>query len=93
MPFPAPPKMASRVRTASLSSLEDLGERLAYLRDYADEVGRDEALDLFFMSLLGTTYAGKGFSAGETVDEFGRMAEMGVTHLLASVSALGVGPQ
>ena len=89
MPFPAPPKMAGRVRTASLTSLDDLAKRLDYLHEYAAQAGRGDALDIMFMSLLGTTYGSERFEASATVDELGRMAELGVTHVLASVSALG----
>jgi len=90
MPFPAPPKMASRVRTASLVSPEDLAERLGYLRAHAEEVGRKEPLDILFMSLLGQT-VGRNLNPREQIDEAGRFAELGVTDMLSPISRLGGG--
>ena len=49
LPFPTPPAMAARVRTAVLTNLDDLRDRIAYLHDYATQVGRTEPLDIAFV--------------------------------------------
>lgn len=49
LPIPAPEKMARFIRTASINSLDDLRERLAYMRDQVRRVGRTQPLDVCFV--------------------------------------------
>lgn len=49
LPFPAPARMASRIRTASLESVEDLEKRIDYAHAHARSVGRTEPLDIAFV--------------------------------------------
>ena len=81
MPIPNPKKLAARRGTPALETLEDLGTRLDYMREYAEERGREAPRDLVFMSLTGGMYGSAAFDATAKIDEIGRMAELGVTHL------------
>ena len=79
MPMPNPAKYATRRRSAVLESLDDLKERIAEMRDYADERGRPP-VDVLFPLRRATreaveqaTAAGVGWGAvsgrGATVEE------------------------
>ena len=88
MPIPAPPKMASRVRTASIVSAEDLTKRLDYLGAYAKQLGREEPLDILFMSLLGQI-SGHNLNPQQQLDEAAHFASLGVTDMHAPIAKLG----
>jgi probable F420-dependent oxidoreductase len=49
LPIPAPVKMASFIHTASIASLDDLRERLAFAHAHAERVGRSAPLDVCFV--------------------------------------------
>jgi hypothetical protein len=49
MPFPAPPRLAGAIRTAAITGLSELGERLAFAREHARAVGRSAPLDVCFV--------------------------------------------
>jgi len=49
LPIPAPAKMASFIHTASITSLDDLRERMAYAQEHAARVGRERPLDVCFV--------------------------------------------
>lgn len=48
-PFPIPGRFAGQVRTAGIETVEDLRERIEYLRGYAREIGRSDPLDVNFV--------------------------------------------
>ena len=48
-PFPAAGQFAGRARTAALENTSQLGERIAYLHDYAKSIGREDELDVNFV--------------------------------------------
>ncbi|MFP6622825.1 MAG: hypothetical protein VCC20_05050, partial [Myxococcota bacterium] len=48
-PFPIPGRFAGRVRTAGIETLDDLRERIEYLRDYARQIGRSDRIDVNFV--------------------------------------------
>ncbi len=48
-PFPISSQFADRVRTAAIETIEGLGERIAYLTEYAASLGRGEPLDVNFV--------------------------------------------
>lgn len=48
-PFPIAGQVAGRARTASIETVEDLGERIVYLNDYAKSIGRSDVLDVNFV--------------------------------------------
>ncbi len=49
IPFPTVGMAADRIRTAPIENLEALSARIAYLREYADQVGRSKPLDICFV--------------------------------------------
>lgn len=49
LPIPAPARMASFIKTASIASLDDLRARMALLREHARAVGRERPLDVCFV--------------------------------------------
>ena len=48
VPFPNPGGLTSRVRTPELSTLDELGRRIAILREHAAAIGRTEPIDICF---------------------------------------------
>ncbi|MFP6627446.1 MAG: TIGR03619 family F420-dependent LLM class oxidoreductase [Myxococcota bacterium] len=48
-PFPIPGRFAGRIRTAGIETLDDLRERIEYLRDYARQIGRSDRIDVNFV--------------------------------------------
>jgi len=81
LPFPTPPAVASRVRTAVVADLDDLKERIAYLRDYAREVGRTRPLDIAFIPFGMRMNSPKPVDPGAFADKVDQLAEIGVTWL------------
>lgn len=81
LPFPTPPAMAKRVRTAVLTSLDDLRARIAYLRDYATQVGRVEPLDIAFVPFGMRMNDPEPLEVARFRDVIDELAELGVTWL------------
>ncbi|MGH0033886.1 MAG: TIGR03619 family F420-dependent LLM class oxidoreductase [Myxococcota bacterium] len=48
-PFPIARAHAGRARTASIETVEDLGERIAYLNGHAKSIGRSDPIDVNFV--------------------------------------------
>ena len=48
VPFPNPGGLTSRVRTPELSTLDELGRRIAILREHAAAIGRADPIDICF---------------------------------------------
>ncbi len=48
-PFPLPARFSRRTRTAAIDSIEDLRDKITYLKDYAKSVGRRVPLDVIFI--------------------------------------------
>jgi probable F420-dependent oxidoreductase len=75
VPFPNPANAARAARTALLATVEDLAERIAYLRTYASETGRAVPGDICFHPFSLTD----DYDAAEVLDELAALAELGVT--------------
>jgi probable F420-dependent oxidoreductase len=72
VPFPNPGGAAmAAVRTPALTTLDELGTRLAEMREHTDRVGRTEPIDVCF-----SPFSGHGAAL---LDEIERLAELGVT--------------
>jgi probable F420-dependent oxidoreductase len=71
VPFPNPGGLTSRVRTAELSSLEELARRMQILRDHAAEIGRTDPIDVCFSPFAP--------DPGGTLAELPTLAALGVT--------------
>ena len=70
VPFPNPPGMRA-VRTPPLSDVDELGRRIAVLREHAASIGRTEPLDICFSPFARDTAA--------IVDEVHALEALGVT--------------
>jgi probable F420-dependent oxidoreductase len=81
-PFPTTPALKA-VRTASLTTVDQLQARIDLARRHAAEVGRTAPFDVCFASLLRTV--GGGGDAGRIRDEVRAMEEVGVTWLSVGV--------
>ncbi|MCH2169446.1 LLM class F420-dependent oxidoreductase [Myxococcota bacterium] len=81
MPIPNPSRFAKRRGTPAIEGLADLEQRLVYMRDYAQQAGREVPRDLIFMSVKGGMYGSPKFDAQEKLDEIGQMSQMGITHV------------
>jgi len=86
-PFPTRPEMAASTRTASLSNLEDLAQRMDRLRVECDVAGRTEPMEVCCGPFSMAGYLGGVVSAAELVDELGAMSELGVTWAAVSLPA------
>jgi probable F420-dependent oxidoreductase len=71
VPFPNPANLTARVRTAALSTHDELVRRVTMLREHADAIGRTEPIDICF-----SPFADRD---GATVDELHLLEALGVT--------------
>lgn len=85
-PFPVEGVVTKTARTDELSTIAHLKEKLAYARDHAEAIGRTEPLTICMGRLGSTTMSpqDKG-DAARAVDEYGELAEAGVTWSTMSV--------
>lgn len=81
LPFPTAPAMAERVRTAVLSDLDDLRERVAYARTHAASVGRTSPLDIAFVPFGMRMNDSEPFDLSRVRGTLDELAEIGVTWL------------
>lgn len=70
-------------RTVAMTGEEDLAAGIAYMKDYAAEVGRE---DLPEVVLGGLTAPGEKADNQELIDRIGRFSEMGVTTAAITVN-------
>jgi probable F420-dependent oxidoreductase len=87
VPFPNPPGAARVGRTASLLSLEEMAPRIAYLRGYAEEIGRVAPIDIAFTPQFSSAWEDREPSADEVIDDARRLHALGVTYLVAGIGA------
>jgi probable F420-dependent oxidoreductase len=85
VPFPTQPGGARFVRTAALESVDDLRERLAYLREVAQGSGRTRPLDIALVPFGLDMFARGPFDAGRFREGALELAELGVTWLTLSL--------
>ncbi len=57
-PFPIAARFSDRTRTAAIESVEDLAEKISYLRDCANDAGRKVPLDVNFVPFGGGMKSG-----------------------------------
>jgi probable F420-dependent oxidoreductase len=87
LPFPAPKRLASHVRTAPLTNLEELRAGLAYAREHADRVGRRTPLDVCFVPFGFELGVGDAAAAERLGDVLPAYRDAGVTWLAVGVKA------
>lgn len=79
-PFPVAGVVTKTARTDELSTIAQLKEKLAFARDYADEIGRTAPLTICMGRLDGGKIVPQDAgSAAQAVDAYGALAEAGVT--------------
>lgn len=87
VPFPNARQHATHQRTAALESLDDLAERLAWLRGHAEQTGRTAPLDVccapFGVDMFADAAPDPGALAGQVKD----LAALGVTWTALSLPA------
>ena len=88
VPMPSPASAATHLRTPGLESLDDLSERLRYLREQCDAAGRDAGeIDVAFMPSGLDMFARATPDAARVVDDIGALAAIGVTWATVALPA------
>jgi len=82
-PFTAPDLLAKTARTAAIGNLEDLTEKLDYLREYEAKIGRKTPTEIVASP---PEAPASDASASELIDAFSSLKELGVTWVSARVS-------
>jgi probable F420-dependent oxidoreductase len=77
MPMIAGPSLTNTTRTAPINNLEELGERVAYLKQYAAEQGKPAPADLIVASQY--VFGGRPGAAAEFEASHAAAAKAGVT--------------
>jgi probable F420-dependent oxidoreductase len=85
IPFSTPAQLSSTTRTAPLESADELRQRIDYLRQYAAQVGRRAPLDIAFAPAF--EHERSRLDARKTIDQIGKMRELGVTCFMMGVPA------
>jgi probable F420-dependent oxidoreductase len=81
-PFPASAALAQTARTATIDSVQSLGDGIADLRRRLDEAGRDwSRFDVVFTNFDGGSPAGDDFNADAYLTGMEKLAALGVTWL------------
>ena len=84
-PFPTPGKYAARARTAALHSIDDLRERIAYLREQSERFGRSEALDVNFVPFGARMNSEEALDVAAFRAQVADLESVGVTWLTVGV--------
>ena len=88
VPMPSPASAATHLRTPGLESLDDLSERMSYLREQCDAAGRDVGeIDVAFMPSGLDMFARATPDAARVVDDIGALAAIGVTWVTVALPA------
>jgi probable F420-dependent oxidoreductase len=80
VPFPAPATVSAAVRTAELTSIDMLAERMDELREMAEAASRTEPIDVCCTPFTHPHWRDR-FEPGVLLDEADRLAAIGVTWL------------
>lgn len=81
IPFPTVGLAADRIRTAPIESLDQLRERLGYLRAYAEEIGRTTPLDVCFVPFGLAMHRPESIDAQHFHETVALLEDMGVSWL------------
>lgn len=84
MPMPNPRALGDRRRSAHLETEEDLIQLLAYLREQMELEGRQDKLDVAYMTFEGGMPGTADFNLGQHLEALSRLAELGVTWIIAN---------
>jgi probable F420-dependent oxidoreductase len=78
-PFPTPAGMSGPTKTAEISDLDSLAVRISRFRELCAEAGRPADLDICMAAFSSGDYIAGRTSAQQALDEYGALAELGVT--------------
>ena len=81
LPFPVPARIAPRIRTAALESLDDLRSAITYAREHAATVGRSEPLDVCFVPFGMEPFAWREPDPERFLENVAELEAIGVTWL------------
>lgn len=87
LPMPAPAKASKTLRTPGIENLADLRDRLGYLREYAESVGRTEPVDVTFMPRGLSMFSGGALDADAIVEDLAEQTDAGVTGVTVALPA------
>ena len=90
VPMPNPARGARRRRTPPLETLEDLGRRLAFLRQACEEAGRSRSLEVVFMPEGTDMFSSRGVEAARLVESAAELRRLGVSYLAMTLPARSV---
>jgi hypothetical protein len=75
-PFFTAPNVSTTARTAEMTGEDDLAAGIAYLREYAEQTGREQAPRIMLGSIVAP---GEKPGPAELIDKIGRLQAMGVS--------------
>jgi probable F420-dependent oxidoreductase len=87
LPFPAPARLAARVGTAALATLDDLRAGIGYAREHARRAGRAAPLDVCFVPFGFEMGVRDASAAARLRDELPAYESAGVSWLAVAVPA------
>lgn len=80
IPMPSPAGSERRLKTPSISSLDELSERIQLARRLCDDAGRETPLELVFMPLGLDMFTNAEIDAELVIESTRAMADVGVTY-------------
>ncbi len=89
LPFPAPARMAARIRTGVIANLQDLKERIDYARRHAVAFGRQTPLDICFVPFGFEMSADGRLDAAGFLESATALAQLGVNWLTVTLPCEG----
>jgi probable F420-dependent oxidoreductase len=90
MPMPNPRSAGRRRRSAYLETEQDLVRMLDEIRAHAESIGRNDPIDVAYMTTEGGQIGGATFDASRHIDAIGALAEVGVTWVAGNVGGSSV---
>ena len=86
MPMPNPRALGDRRRSAHLETNDDLREMLAYLHEHMAKEGREDRIDVMYMTFAGGMIGDPDFNAEQHREAIAELGELGVTWIVANGS-------
>ena len=91
MPMPNPRALGDRRRSAHLDTNEDLKEMLGYLRQQMEMQGREDHIDIIYMTFEGGMFGSSDFNLQAHLESIAELEELGVTWLIANATGATLG--
>jgi probable F420-dependent oxidoreductase len=90
MPMPNPRSAGRRRRSAYLESEQDLVRMLDEIRAHAQSIGRNDPIDVAYMTTEGGWLGAPTFDASRHIDAIGALSRVGVTWVAGNVGGSSV---